>query len=205
MSDGSYIVSEANVRDLFDKDGNFLGTNQDHWMDQALDDVGWDEGGRIGSSDTAQILNKNKFDAIRDRRRMFYSASGKELYLESVKRLMQKISINKMEFTIMMSVAMNRGHRIEYASPIGMFYGVKYLLTHHNYTGDSLKKELKNLVEEAEKEGVSSFDIIRYFRFISMYNTIQAVGKNTFDKNVKIKLEKIPYKKMVNKKEEVEE
>ena len=30
MSDG-YIVSEGNVRDLFDKDGNFLGTNQDHW------------------------------------------------------------------------------------------------------------------------------------------------------------------------------
>ena len=204
MSEG-YIVSEANVRDLFDKDGNFLGTNQDHWIDQALDEVGWDEGGRIGSSDTVQILNKNKFDVIRDRRRMFYSASGKELYLESVKRLMQKISINKMEFTIMMSVAMNRGQRIEYASPAGIFYGSKYLLTHHNFTGEALKKELKAIVEEAEKEGVGSFDIIRYFRFIMMYNNIQPVGKLTFDKNIKIKMEKIPYKKMLNKREEMEE
>ena len=204
MSEG-YIVSEGNVRDLFDKDGNFLGTNQDHWIDQALDEVGWDEGGRIGSSDTVQILNKNKFDVIRDRRRMFYSASGKELYLESVKRLMQKISINKMEFTIMMSVAMNRGQRIEYASPAGIFYGAKYLLAHHNFTGEALKKELKVILEESEKEGVGSFDIIRYFRFIMMYNNIQPVGKLTFDKNIKIKMEKIPYKKMASKKEEIEE
>ena len=204
MSEG-YIVSEANVRDLSDNDGNFLGTNQDHWLDQALDEVGWDEGGRIGSSDTVQILNKNKFDVIRDRRRMFYSASGKELYLESVKRLMQKVSINKMEFTIMMSVAMNRGQRIEYASPAGIFYGAKYLLTHHNFTGEALKKELKAIIEEAEKEGVGSFDIIRYFRFIMMYNNIQPVGKLTFDKNIKIKMEKIPYKKMLNKREEMEE
>ena len=201
----SYIVSEVNVRDLFDKEGNFLGTNQDHWIDQALDEVGWDEGGRISSQDTSQILNKNKFDIIRERRRMFYSASGKELYLESVKKLMQKISINKMEFTIMMSVAMNRGNRIEYTSPAGIFYGTKYLLTHHNFTGEGLKKELKLLVEDAEKEGVGSFDIIRYFRFISMYNTVQPVGKLTFDKNIKIKMEKIPYKKMVNKKDEMEE
>jgi hypothetical protein len=204
MSEG-YIVSEGNVRDLFDKDGNFLGINQDHWMDQALDEVGWDEGGRISSQDTEKILNKNKFDVIRDRRRMFYSASGKELYLESVKRLMQKISINKMEFTIMMSVAMNRGNRIEYVNPTGMLYGTKYLLSHHNFTGEALKKELKLIVEDAEKEGVGSFDIIRYFRFISMYNRIQPVGKLTFDKNLKIKMEKIPYKKMVNKKEEMEE
>jgi hypothetical protein len=204
MSEG-YIVSEGNVRDLFDKDGNFLGTNQDHWIDQALDEVEWDEAGRISSSDTTQILNKNKFDIIRDRRRMFYSASGKELYLESVKRLMQKVSINKMEFTIMMSVAMNRGNRIEYASPAGIFYGAKYLLTHYNFTGEALKKELKLLVEEAEKEGVGSFDIIRYFRFISMYNRVQPVGKLTFDRNIKIKMEKIPYKKMVNKKDEMEE
>jgi hypothetical protein len=204
MSD-SYIVSEANIRDLFDKDGNFLGTNQDHWIDQALDDVNWDEGGRIGSSDTEQILNKNKFDVIRDRRRMFYSASGKELYLESVKRLMQKVSINKIEFTIMMSVAMNRGQRIEYASPVGIFYGAKYLLSHYNFTGEALKKDLKTIVEEAEKEGVGSFDIIRYFRFISMYNRVQPVGKLTFDKNIKIKMEKIPYKKMLNKREEMEE
>jgi hypothetical protein len=204
MSEG-YIVSEGNVRDLFDKDGNFLGTNQDHWIDQALDEVEWDEGGRISSQDTAQILNKNKFDVIRDRRRMFYSASGKELYLESVKRLMQKVTINKMEFTIMMSVAMNRGNRIEYASPAGIFYGTKYLLTHHNFTGEALKKELKLLVEEAEKEGVGSFDIIRYFRFISMYNRVQPIGKLTFDRNIKIKMEKIPYKKMANKKDEMEE
>lgn len=201
MSEG-YIVNEANIRDLFDKEGNFLGTNQDHWIDQALDDVAWDEGGRIGSSDTAQILNKNKFDVIRDRRRMFYSASGKELYLESVKRLMQKISINKIEFTIMMSVAMNRGNRIEYANPSGIFYGTKYLLAHHNFTGEQLKKELKTIIEEAEKEGVGSFDIIRYFRFIMMYNRFKPIGKLTFDKNVKIKMEKIPYKKIANKKEE---
>jgi hypothetical protein len=204
MSEG-YIVSEGNVRDLFDKDGNFLGTNQDHWIDQALDEVGWDEGGRISSHDTAQILNKNKFDVIRDRRRMFYSASGKELYLESVKRLMQKVSINKMEFTIMMSVAMNRGQRIEYVNPSGMLYGAKYLLAHYNFTGESLKKDLKVLVEEAEKEGVGSFDIIRYFRFIMMYNRVRPVGKLTFDKNINIKMEKIPYKKMVNKKEENDE
>ena len=53
---------------------------------------------------------------------------------------------------------------------------------------ETLKKELKSLVEDAEKEGVSSFDIIRYFRFISMYNKIQPVGKLTFDKNIKIKI-----------------
>ncbi len=201
----SYIVSEANIRDLFDKEGNFLGTNQDHWIDQALDEVSWDEGGRIGSQDTAQVLNKNKFDVIRDRRRMFYSATGKELYLESVKRLMQKISINKMEFTIMMSVAMNRGQRIEYVNPSGMLYGVKYLLAHHNFTGEALKKELKTLVEEAETAGVGSFDIIRYFRFIMIYNRVLPVGKLTFDKNVKIKMEKIPYKKMTSKKDEIDE
>ena len=204
MSEG-YIVSEGNVRDLFDKDGNFLGTNQDHWIDQALDEVEWDEGGRISSQDTAQILNKNKFDVIRDRRRMFYSASGKELYLESVKRLMQKVTINKMEFTIMMSVAMNRGNRIEYASPAGIFYGTKYLLSHYNFTGELLKKELKVIAEEAEKEGVGSFDIIRYFRFIMMYNRFKPVGKLTFDRNVNTKFEKIPYKKMLNKREEIEE
>lgn len=193
----SYIVSEVNVRDLFDKEGNFLGANQDHWIDKALDDVGWDEGGRIGYSDSSQILNKNKFDIIRDRRRMFYSMSGKELYLESVKKLMQKISINQTEFTIMMSVAMNRGQRIEYVNPSGMLYGVKYLLAHHNFTGDSLKKELKVLVEDAEKEGVGSFDIIRYFRFIMLYNKIQPVGKLSFTKNVNTKFEKIPYKKIL--------
>ena len=117
----------------------------------------------------SQILKKNKFEVIRDRRRNFYSMSGKELYLENVKRLMQKLTITEMEFTIMMSVAMNRGQRIEYVNPTGMLYGVKYLLAHNNVTGEVLKKELKVIVEDAEKEGVGSFDIIRYFRFISLY------------------------------------
>jgi len=201
----SEIEEGVNVRDLFDKDGNFLGANRDHWIDKALDSVGWDEGGRIGSSSDSQILKKNKFEIIRDRRRNFYSMNGKELYLENVKRLMQKLTITEMEFTIMMSVAMNRGQRIEYVNPSGMLYGVKYLLAHHNFTGDSLKKELKVIAEDAEKEGVGSFDIIRYFRFISIYNKIQPVGKLSFNKNVNIKMEKIPYKKILVKGEEKDE
>ena len=198
------IEEGVNVRDLFDKDGNFLGANRDHWIDTSLDKVGWDEGGRIGS-DNSQILKKNKFEIIRDRRRNFYSMSGKELYLENVKKLMQKLTINEMEFTIMMSVAMNRGQRIEYVNPTGMLYGVKYLLAHYNFTGKDLKKELNIIVEEAEKEGVGSFDIIRYFRFIMMYNKFQPVGKLSFNKNVNIKMEKIPYKKILVKGEEKDE
>jgi hypothetical protein len=201
----SEIEEGVNVRDLFDKDGNFLGANRDHWVDKALDTVGWDEGGRIGSSVDSQILKKNKFEVIRDRRRNFYSMNGKELYLENVKRLMQKLTISEIEFTIMMSVAMNRGNRIEYVNPTGMLYGVKYLLAHYNITGKDLKKEIKTLTEDAEKEGVGSFDIIRYFRFIMMYNTFHAVGKLSFDKNVNTKLEKIPYKKMLVKGEEKDE
>jgi hypothetical protein len=131
--------------------------------------------------------------------------NGKELYLENVKRLMQKLTISEIEFTIMMSVAMNRGNRIEYVNPTGMLYGVKYLLAHYNITGKDLKKEIKTLTEDAEKEGVGSFDIIRYFRFIMMYNTFHAVGKLSFDKNVNTKLEKIPYKKMLVKGEEKDE
>ena len=105
----------------------------------------------------------------------------------------------------MMSVAMNRGNRIEYVNPTGMLYGVKYLLVHYNVTGKDLKKEIKTLTEDAEKEGVGSFDIIRYFRFIMMYNTFHAVGKLSFDKNVNTKLEKIPYKKILVKGEEKDE
>ena len=138
------IVSEGNIRDLFDKDGNFLGINSDHWIDQALDEVGWDEGGRLGSSNNELILKKNKFDILRDRRRMFFSMSGKETYLENVKRLMQRVSINNIEFTVMMSVAMNRGHRIEYVNPMGMLYGTKYLILHYDYKGEELKKALKD-------------------------------------------------------------
>jgi hypothetical protein len=199
------IISEGNVRDLFDKDGNFLGINSDHWIDQALDDVRWDEGGRIGASNNELILKKNKFDILRDRRRAFYSMSGKETYLENVKRLMQKITINKREFTIMMSIAMNRGNRIEYTNPTGILYGVKYLIAHYDYKENELKKVIKEIIEDAEKNEIGSFDIIRYFRFVIMYNRYPILGNIRTVIRQNIRFEKIPYKAVVKKREEIDE
>ena len=120
----SYISDEVNVRDLFDKDGNFLGASGEHWIDRTLDELGWNEGGRIGGN---VVLEKNKFNLIKQKRRMFYGASGKEIFLENVKKFMQKVNIKEDEFKIMISVSMNRGDMIQYANPAGMYYSIKYI------------------------------------------------------------------------------
>ena len=127
----SYIVDAVNPRDLFDKEGNFLGINSEHWMNEALDKVGWDVEGKI--DDNQNILNKNKFELIKQKKRVLYSANGKELFLESIKNLMQTTKVTKDEFTIMMSVAMSRGNSIRFVNPLGLLYGIKYLSLYENY------------------------------------------------------------------------
>ena len=183
-----YIVDTVNPRDLFDKEGNFLGSNSDHWINSALDTVLWDAEGRIDSNQN--ILNKNKFELVKQRKRVLYSATGKELFLEAVKTLMQKYDVSKEEFTMMMSVAMGRGDNIKFANPLGLLYGIKYIvLFFTSKTQDELKKAVNGLIDNAEKEGISSFDVIRYHRFASLY-----ISYNPFIRKASLKIEKVPYK-----------
>ena len=164
----SYIVDAVNPRDLFDKDGNFLGINSEHWMNEALDKVGWDVEGRI--DENQNILNKNKFELIKQKKRVLYSANGKELFLESIKNLMQSTKVSKDEFTMMVSVAMSRGNSIRFANPLGLLYGIKYLsLYFKSKNQGEFKKELSSLIEDAKDAGITSFDVIRYHRFVSLY------------------------------------
>lgn len=184
----SYIVDAVNPRDLFDKDGNFLGVNSEHWINEALNKVGWDVEGRI--DDVQNILNKSKFELMKQKKRVLYSASGKELFLESVKNLMQTEDIKKEEFAIMMSVAMSRGDSIKYVNPTGLLYGVKYWgLFFTSKSQGEYKKELSSLIENAEEAGITSFDVIRYNRFVSLYSRY-----NPYIKKQEIKVEKVPYK-----------
>jgi hypothetical protein len=132
----SYIVDAVNPRDLFDKDGNFLGINSEHWINDALNKVGWDVEGRI--DENQNILNKNKFELIKQKKRVLYSASGKELFLESIKNLMQATKVSKDQFTIMMSIAMKRGESIKFVNPLGLLYGIKYLELYHRSEAEIL-------------------------------------------------------------------
>ncbi len=183
-----YIVDTVNPRDMFDKEGHFLGSNSDHWINQALDTVQWDAEGRIDSNQN--ILNKNKFEIVKQRKRVLYSATGKELFLEAVKVLMQKYDVSKEEFIMMMSVAMGRGDNIKFANPLGLLYGVKYvILLFTSKTQDEYKKAVHSLIENAEKEGIASFDVIRYYRFVGLYITY-----NPFIRKASLKIEKVPYK-----------
>jgi len=190
----SYISDEVNVRDLFDKEGNFLGASGEHWIDRTLDELGWNEGGRIGGN---VVLEKNKFNLTKQKRRMFYGASGKEIFLENVKKFMQKVNIKEDEFKIMISVAMNRGDMIQYANPAGMYYSIKYIKSLILPSKTQIEKEIKQVVNDAEVEGVTTFDIIRYLRFINLYSRIKVHG-------IDRKPEKLEYKKMVLKKGEEE-
>ncbi len=104
--------------------------------------------------------------------------------------LMQKYDVTKEEFIMMMSVAMGRGDNIKFANPLGLLYGVKYIILFFiSKTQDELKKAINGLVDNAEKEGISSFDIIRYHRFVSLYITY-----NPFIRKASLKIEKVPYK-----------
>lgn len=184
----SYIVDAVNPRDLFDKDGNFLGINSEHWINEALNKVGWDVEGRI--EDGQNILNKSKFELMKQKKRVLYSASGKELFLESIKNLMQSEDIKKEEFAIMMSVAMTRGDSIKFVNPLGLLYGVKYMsLFYTSKNQGEYKKELTSLIENAEESGVSAFDVIRYHRFVTLYSSY-----NPYIRKQEIKVEKVPYK-----------
>ena len=184
----SYIVDAVNPRDLFDKDGNFLGVNSEHWINEALNKVGWDVEGRL--EDGQNILNKSKFELMKQKKRVLYSASGKELFLESVKNLMQSEDIKKEEFAIMMSVAMSRGDSIRFVNPLGLLYGVKYMsLFYTSKNQGEYKKELTSLIENAEESGVSAFDVIRYHRFVTLYSRY-----NPYIRKQEIKVEKVPYK-----------
>lgn len=177
----SYISDEVNVRDLFDKEGNFLGKGGEHWINKCLDEIGWMDEGRIGSN---VVLDKSKFNLIKQKRRMFYGANGKEIFLENVKKFMQSVSMKEDEFKIMMLVAMNRGNMIQYANPAGMYYAIKYVKSQTD-------KESKEIISQAEIEGVFAFDIIRYMRFINLYHGLKIQ-----------KMEKLEYKKIVVKKGE---
>ena len=184
----SYIVDAVNPRDLFDKDGNFLGINSEHWINDALNKVGWDVEGRI--DENQNILNKNKFELIKQKKRVLYSASGKELFLESIKNLMQATKVSKDQFTIMMSIAMKRGDSIKFVNPLGLLYGIKYLELYYISKNQSeFKNSLKELISEAEDEGVGSFDVIRYHRFVTLYTTY-----NPYIRKADIKPEKVTYK-----------
>jgi hypothetical protein len=184
----SYIVDAVNPRDLFDKEGNFLGINSEHWINDALNKVGWDVEGRIDESQN--ILNKNKFELIKQKKRVLYSASGKELFLESIKNLMQSTKVSKEEFIIMMSIAMKRGDSVKFVNPLGLLYGIKYLGLYFTSKNQSdFKNNLKELISEAENEGIGVFDVIRYHRFATLYTTY-----NPYMRKGDIKPEKIPYK-----------
>ena len=184
----SYIVDAVNPRDLFDKDGNFLGINSEHWINDALNKVGWDVEGRI--DENQNILNKNKFELIKQKKRVLYSASGKELFLESIKNLMQATKVSKDQFTIMMSIAMKRGDSIKFVNPLGLLYGIKYLELYYISKNQSeFKNSLKELISEAEDEGIGSFDVIRYHRFVTLYTTY-----NPYIRKADIKPEKVAYK-----------
>jgi hypothetical protein len=186
----SYIVDAVNPRDLFDKEGNFLGINSEHWINDALNKVGWDAEGRI--DENQNILNKNKFELIKQKKRVLYSATGKELFLESIKNLMQSVKLTKEEFTMMMSIAMSRGNSIKFANPLGLLYGIRYLSLYYTSNNQSVfKASLSDLIEEAEQDGISAFDIIRYHRFATLY-----ARYNPYIRKSNITPVKIPYKVM---------
>lgn len=187
----SYISESAGVRDMFDKDGNYIGGGADHWIDKILDQVGWDDEGRVGA---LASISKNKFETIKQRKRMLYSAKGKVLFLENMKKMVQSMSVKEDELLLIMNVAMNRGDKIRYANGMGMVYGARYFLLVRGVVEEDLKKydnELKKIFLSAEENGISNFDVIRYYRFIDNYNTIIKVPS---EKNVK---DKIKYKKIV--------
>jgi hypothetical protein len=193
----SYIVDAVNPRDLFDKEGNFLGINSEHWINDALNKVGWDVEGRI--DENQNILNKNKFELIKQKKRVLYSASGKELFLESIKNLMQSTKVSKEEFIIMMSIAMKRGNSIKFVNPLGLLYGIKYLSLYFTSKNQSeFKNNIKELISDAEEEGIASFDVIRYHRFATLYTTY-----NPYIQKSQIKPEKVPYKVIMLKEEKI--
>jgi len=184
----SYIVDAVNPRDLFDKEGNFLGINSEHWMNEALDKVGWDAEGRI--EDHQNILNKNKFELIKQKKRVLYSANGKELFLESIKNLMQTTKVTKDEFLMMVSVAMSRGNSIRFINPLGLLYGIKYFSLYFESKNQSeFKKDLSSLINDAKEDGITSFDVIRYHRFVTLYAKHNPYGKKGDIETVKVSYE----------------
>lgn len=188
----SYIVDAVNPRDLFDKEGNFLGINSEHWINDALNKVGWDVEGRI--DENQNILNKNKFELIKQKKRVLYSANGKELFLESIKNLMQSTKVSKDEFIMMMSVAMSRGDSIRFVNPLGLLYGIKYLSLYFTSKNQGeFKKELSSLMEDAKDSGITAFDVIRYHRFVSLYATHNPYMKKANIETIKVSYE-IPVK-----------
>jgi len=174
MSD-SYIRDVSDYRDMYDKDGNFIGINVDSWIDQVLQEAGWDSGGM--SLGTEGIIKKTKFQAIRDKRRMYYEASGKQLFLENIKNSVSTHSINRDEFKIMIKCAMNRGDKIKFINILGILYGIRYYNLHLlNLSEKEMTNKLKKVIEEADENGVNSFDVIRYCRFIMIYGGLRPLN-----------------------------
>ncbi len=118
--------------------------------------------------------NRNQFQTLLNKQRkstrMAYSVmTDLEIFLESLSKVK---GMTEKEYEEISSIANDidrlQPNTIKYRSPVGMFYANKYLQMSSNIN----KKKLEELFEDAEKDHVPRFDVIRYFRYITKVQSL---------------------------------
>jgi len=115
--------------------------------------------------------NSNKFQTLiaqkkKSSRMAYATMSDLDIFLESLKKVkgMTDMLYSKVE-DIARKINELYPNTIKYRSAAGIVYGYKYFLLDTSIRKD--KELYKELFEEADKNNVSKFDVIRYYRYLT--------------------------------------
>ena len=115
--------------------------------------------------------NRNQFQTLINKQkkssRMAYATmSDLDLFLESLKKVkgMNDLLFSKVE-SIARTIDELYPNTIKYRSAAGILYGYKFFLYETAIRKD--KNQLQEIFEDADKNNVPRFDVIRYYRYLT--------------------------------------
>ena len=115
--------------------------------------------------------NRNKFQTLitqkkKSSRMAYATMSELDIFLESLKKVkgMTDMLYSKVE-DIARNIDELYPNTIKYRNAAGIVYGYKYFLAQTSIRKD--KDLYKELFEDAEKNNVLKFDVIRYYRYLT--------------------------------------
>jgi len=115
--------------------------------------------------------NRNKFQTLitqkkKSSRMAYATMSDLDIFLESLKKVkgMTDMLYSKIE-DIARRINELYPNTIKYRNAAGIVYGYKYFLIETSARKD--KELYKEIFEDAEKNNVSKFDVIRYYRYLT--------------------------------------
>ena len=116
-------------------------------------------------------VNRNKFQTLitqkkKSSRMAYATMSDLDIFLESLKKVkgMTDMLYSKIE-DIARNIDELYPNTIKYRNAAGIVYGYKYFLIETSARKD--KELYKELFEDAEKNNVSKFDVVRYYRYLT--------------------------------------